>query len=102
MNIKHPGLILRNEFFEPLCITQLAVSKATGIPQSRLSEILAGHRTISLDTAVRLGRFFKLDPRNFVNLQATYDIAVAEASFAHQKPKPCITPYDKLTHTQTL
>ncbi|MDR1010563.1 MAG: HigA family addiction module antidote protein [Opitutaceae bacterium] len=93
----HPGLILRDEFFEPLGITQLAASKATGIPQSRLSEILAGRRAISSDTAVRLGRFFKLDPRNFINLQAAYDLAGAEAAFAHQKPKPRITPYDRLT-----
>jgi len=92
----HPGIILRDEFFEPMGITQLAAAKATGIPQSRLSEILAGRRAISSDTAVRLGRFFKLDPRNFTNLQAAYDLAVAEAAFAHEKPKPRITTYDKL------
>lgn len=93
----HPGVILREEFFEPMGITQLAAAKATGIPQSRLSEILAGRRAISSDTAIRLGRFFKLDPRSFINLQAAYDLAEAEAAFAHQKPKPRITPYDKLT-----
>jgi len=93
----HPGIILRDELFEPMGITQLAAAKATGIPQSRLSEILAGRRAISSDTAVRLGLFFKLDPRNFINLQAAYDLAVAEAAFAHEKPKPRITPYDKLT-----
>jgi len=92
----HPGIILRDEFFEPMGITQLAAAKATGIPQSRLSEILAGRRAISSDTAIRLGRFFKLDPRNFINLQTAYDLAVAEAAFAREKPKPRITPYDKL------
>jgi addiction module HigA family antidote len=92
----HPGIILRDEFFEPLGITQLAAAKATGIPQSRLSEILAGRRAITSDTAVRLGRFFKLDPRNFLNLQTAYDLAEAKAAFLRQKPRRRITPYNKL------
>ena len=76
--LTHPGLILRSEFFEPLGITQLAAAKATGIPQSRLSEILAGRRSITADTAARLGRFFQVDPRNWLNLQATYDLREVE------------------------
>ncbi len=70
----HPGLILRDEFFEPMGITQLSAAKATGIPQSRLSDILSGRRSITADTAARLGRFFGVDPRNWLNLQATFDL----------------------------
>lgn len=70
----HPGIILREEFFTPLGITQLAAAKATGIPQSRLSAILSGKRAITTATAVRLGRFFGVDPRNWLNLQAAYDL----------------------------
>ena len=70
----HPGIILRTEFFEPMRITQLAASRATGIPQSRLSEILAGRRAISPDTAARLGRYFRVDPRNWLNLQVAFDL----------------------------
>lgn len=73
-SLSHPGFILRDEFFIPLGITQLAAAKATGIPQSRLSEILAGRRSITADTAARLGRFFQVDPRNWLNLQAAYDL----------------------------
>lgn len=76
--LTHPGRILREEFFEPMGITQLAAAKATGIPQSRLSEILAGRRSISADTAARLGRFFQVDPRNWLNLQAAYDLREVE------------------------
>lgn len=72
--LTHPGLILRDEFFAPMGITQLAAAKATGIPQSRLSEILSGHRSITTDTAARLGRFFGVDPRNWLNLQLTFDL----------------------------
>ena len=96
--LTHPGIILREEFFKPLGITQLAAAKATGIPQSRLSEIFAGRRAITPDTAVRLGRFFKLDPRNFTNLQAAHDLAEAETAFARDKPRTRIIPYDKLTN----
>lgn len=74
LSMTHPGIILREEFFEPLRITQLAAAKATGIPQSRLSEILAGRRSITADTAARLGRFFGVDPRNWLNLQSAYDL----------------------------
>ena len=70
----HPGLILRTEFFEPLGITQVAAAQATGIPQSRLSQILAGRRAITPDTAARLGRYFRVDPRNWLNLQVAFDL----------------------------
>jgi len=76
----HPGIILHDEFFEPLGISQVAAAKATGIPQSRLSEILAGRRSITADTAARLGRFFRVDPRNWLNLQAAYDLREVERS----------------------
>ncbi|HVT30236.1 MAG TPA: HigA family addiction module antitoxin [Lacipirellulaceae bacterium] len=72
--MRHPGVILREEFFEPLKITQSAATEATGIPQSHLSEILAGRRSITADTAVRLGRYFNVDPMNWLNLQALFDI----------------------------
>jgi addiction module HigA family antidote len=77
-SLTHPGRILRDEFFEPLGITQLAAAKATGIPQSRLSEILAGRRAITADAAARLGRFFQVDPRNWLNLQSAYDLREVE------------------------
>ncbi len=82
--LTHPGLILREEFFEPLGITQLAAAKATGIPQSRLSEILAGRRSITADTAARLGRFFQVDPRSWLNLQAAFDLREMERSHGRE------------------
>lgn len=80
----HPGIILRTEFFEPLTITQLAAAKATGIPQSRLSEILAGRRSITPDTAARLGRYFRVDPRNWLNLQVAFDLWKLEQELGRQ------------------
>lgn len=84
ISLTHPGVILRDEFFEPLGITQLAAAKATGIPQSRLSEILAGRRSITADTAARLGRFFQVDPRNWLNLQAAFDLREVERAYGKE------------------
>jgi addiction module HigA family antidote len=67
-------VILKAEFFVPLKITQSAAAHATGIPQSRLSELLAGRRLITADTAARLGRYFGVDPRYWLNLQSTFDL----------------------------
>lgn len=84
ISLTHPGAILREEFFEPLGITQIDAAKATGIPQSRLSEILAGRRSITADTAARLGRFFQVDPRNWLNLQAAYDLREIERTYGRE------------------
>lgn len=89
----HPGVILREEYFEPLGLIQLAVARATSIPQSRLSEILAGRRAITADTAARLGRFFGVDPRNWLNLQSNYDLWLVERD--HQRELARVQPFAK-------
>lgn len=92
ISLIHPGIILREEFFSPLGITQIAAAAATGIPQSRLSEILSGRRGITADSAARLGRFFGVDPRNWLNLQTTYDLRRVEQQCGRElkrvKPAP--------------
>ncbi|MGN7873216.1 HigA family addiction module antitoxin [Roseateles sp. 22389] len=72
----HPGSILLSEFIEPLGLTRYRVAKAIGVQQRRIDEICAGVRSISADTAVRLGLAFGVDPRFWLNLQAQYDIEV--------------------------
>lgn len=67
-----------------MAITQVAAAKATGIPQRRFSEILAGRRSITADTAARRGRFFGVDPRNWLNLQATFDLREFERNHAKE------------------
>lgn len=84
LSFTHPGVILRDEFFVPMGITQLAAAKATGIPQSRLSDILSGRRSITADTAARLGRFFGVDPRNWLNLQTTFDLRQFEQAHSRE------------------
>jgi addiction module HigA family antidote len=74
----HPGEVLLKDFIEPMELTRYKVAKGTGVPQRRIDEICAGLRAMSADTALRLGRFFGVDPQIWMNLQAQYDLEVAE------------------------
>jgi addiction module HigA family antidote len=76
----HPGEILLEEFIRPLGLTQASVSRATGIPPSRLTEITKCRRGISAETALRLARFFGTTAAFWVGLQADYDLEAAERS----------------------
>lgn len=74
----HPGSVLLADFIEPMGITRYRVAKAIGVQQRRIDEICAGERSVTADTAVRLGLAFGIDPRFWLNLQAQYDIEVIE------------------------
>lgn len=74
----HPGEVLLKDFIEPMELTRYKVAKGTGVAQRRIDEICAGARAITADTALRLGRFFGMDPQVWMNLQAQYDLEVAE------------------------
>ena len=70
----HPGKILKEEFLEPLSITQYRLAKDIDVPAIRISEILHGKRIISANTALRLGKYFGTSPEFWLNLQNHYDI----------------------------
>jgi antitoxin HigA-1 len=74
----HPGEILLEDFIKPMGITQYRLAKSIGVPQRRIDEIIAGKRSIIADTALKLARFFSTDAESWINLQAYYDLAVAE------------------------
>ena len=70
----HPGEVLREEFLLPLGITAYRLATAAGIPHSRLSAILAAKRSITPDTALRLGRILNMEPQFWLRLQQAYDL----------------------------
>jgi antitoxin HigA-1 len=70
----HPGEILLEDFLKPLGITPYRLAKDIGVQQSRVSQILRGERAITLDTAIRLSRYFGTTPRVWLNLQIAYDL----------------------------
>jgi addiction module HigA family antidote len=73
----HPGEVLQEEFLQPLGITSYRVSQETGLPQSRLSEIINGRRGVSADTALRLARYLGTTPDFWLNLQIAHDLEEA-------------------------
>lgn len=74
----HPGEILREGYMKPLGLTMNQLALALRVPATRIAEIVHERRSISADTAIRLGRYFKTTPRFWLNLQAAYDLEVVE------------------------
>ena len=70
----HPGEILLEDFMKPLELTAYRLAKETGMPQTRLSEIIHGRRSLTADTAVRLSAYFGNDPRFWLGLQNDFDL----------------------------
>ena len=70
----HPGEILLEEFMRPMGITGRQIAADIDVSPSRITEIVHGTRPISVDTALRLGLFFSMDPRFWINLQSEYDL----------------------------
>ncbi len=83
----HPGIILLEEFLQPMGISQYRVAKDTSVPARRINEIVHCKRSITADTALRLGKFFKMTPQFWMNLQSRYDVEVAEDNLADRLEK---------------
>ncbi|MDY6823723.1 MAG: HigA family addiction module antitoxin [Thermodesulfobacteriota bacterium] len=73
----HPGEVLSDELAE-LGISATQLAKALGVPPNRVTQIIAGKRAITADTALRLGKWFKTGPRLWLNLQQSYDLDTTE------------------------
>ncbi|WP_342087012.1 HigA family addiction module antitoxin [Dyadobacter sp. OTU695] len=74
LNNIHPGEILLEEFLEPMGISAYRLAKDTGIPQTRISEIIKGRRRITADTALRFSKYFGTTPKFWLGLQDDYDL----------------------------
>jgi addiction module HigA family antidote len=72
----HPGEILLEEFLTPLGLSQYRLAKDTSVPPRRINEIIRGKRGITVNTALRLARFFGTSERFWLNLQTRYDLDV--------------------------
>ena len=80
----HPGEVLKEDFIDGFGITQHKLAISIGVPPRRINEIVHGKRAISADTALRLGRYFGVDPQFWLNLQTRYDLEVAQDRVADQ------------------
>lgn len=72
----HPGEVLLEEFLKPMDLSQNRLALAIGVPPRRINEIVLGKRTITADTALRLGRYFSMSPQFWLGLQMDYDLDV--------------------------
>jgi len=70
----HPGDVLREEFLKPLGISAYRLSMDIAVPQTRISEILKGNRSVTADTALRLSKYFGNSPYFWLGLQNDFDI----------------------------
>src|SRR5438067_4770574 len=73
----HPGEILAGELAE-LSLSVTALARALDVPQSRIADIIAGKRSVTADTALRLAAYFGTSARIWLNLQSAYDLKMAE------------------------
>ncbi len=74
----HPGEILREEYMVPMRLSANALARALGVTPARINDIVRERRGITADTALRLARYFGTDAQSWINLQAAYDLRLAE------------------------
>ena len=80
----HPGEILRDEFLTPMEISVYRLAQAIKVSRPRLNDIVLGRRSVTTDTALRLGRYFGMTPEFWINLQTRYDLDVADRTMRHK------------------
>ena len=82
LNPVTPGKLLLEEFLTPMGISKYSLAKEIGVPSQRIGEIVAGRRSITADSDLRLCRFFGLSRGYWLRVQIEYDAEVAEAALS--------------------
>lgn len=83
----HPGEVLGEEFLKPLGMSANALARALHVPASRINDIVLRRRGITVDTAMRLVRYFGGDVETWLNLQLAYDLKIAQKTIASKIAK---------------
>ena len=76
----HPGEIIKEEYLEPLDMSVNALAMALRVPTPRINDVVRQKRAVTVDTALRLARYFNTTPEFWLNLQTSYDLKVAKES----------------------
>jgi antitoxin HigA-1 len=92
----HPGEVLLEDFMKPLGLTQYRLAHDIGVTPIRISQIVNGQRSISVDTAMRLARYFGTSAAVWLRLQVRYDLEVAEKELSGRINR------EVKVHSQTL
>jgi len=96
----HPGEVLQEEFLVPMGISVYRIAKETGLSPTRLGQIIKGNRSITVETAIKIGRFLNTGPEFWMNLQSLYDIE--EAKKRYEKDTEEIHPYSQPDKTAEI
>ena len=94
----HPGEILREEYMVPMGLSANALAHALGVTPARINDIVRERRSITADTALRLARYFGTDAQSWINLQAAYDLRVAELA-AGRSIERAVKPRREVKHS---
>ena len=90
MRAIHPGEVLREDFLAPLQMSPHALAIALRVPASRVNDIVLERRGVTLDTALRLARYFGGDAQSWLNLQNSYDLKQAQKELATKISKEVV------------
>lgn len=82
MRAIHPGEIIKEEYLKPLGLSASALAIALRVPAPRINDVIRQKRGVSVDTALRLARYFNTTAQFWLNLQTCYDLKVAHKSAA--------------------
>lgn len=74
----HPGEVLREDYLKPMAMSANALARQLHVPASRINDIVLERRGITVDTALRLSRFFGGDAQSWLHLQTAYELRLAE------------------------
>ena len=91
----HPGEILEEEFLKPMGITHYRLAKGIGVSPRRIGEIVTGDRAVTVDTGLRLSRFFGTSDGFWIGLQMDFDTTVAKRTLT--EVLAAIEPYKQAT-----
>ena len=80
----HAGEILREEFLAPLGITPNALAMSLRVPAPRINDVVREKRAVTVDTAMRLARYFDTTAQFWMNLQSAYDLKIAEKTLSQK------------------
>jgi antitoxin HigA-1 len=90
----HPGEVLAEDFMKPLGVSQYRIAKEMSVPARRINLIVKGRQAITADTALRLGRYFGMEAQFWMNLQARYDLEIAQLTLLKRLDRE-VTPRAK-------
>ena len=76
-NPSHPGDVLAELYLEPIGMSAIAVARRLNVPRTRIERLVRGETSVTVDTAMRLSKFFGNTPEFWMNLQRAYDLAQA-------------------------